>query len=442
MYLCKLSSIILHLSSIWGTFLRYLYTVLFYLALPLVFLRLLWRSRRSPLYRRRWLERLGFSSYRLEQCILVHAVSLGETIAAVPLIKALRTKYPTIPLLVTNMTVTGSARVKAVFGDEVLNTYIPYDLPAALNRFFVRVKPKIVIVMETELWPNLFAVCKKNNIPLVVANARLSARSAKKYRLARFVLRQLFAAITMLAAQTKADADRFIALGMPEKKIKITGSLKFDIEFPKNLLAQKNMLRAQLGEERLIWIAASTHAGEDEKILAAHRLITAKIPQALLILVPRHPERFDFVATLVTTNGFKLARRGENAACDQATSVYLGDTLGEMLTLYAVSDVAFVAGSFAPIGGHNMIEPAALHKPIITGPSLFNFAEISDVLQAAGGLLKVTTSDQLANAVIKLFENTNQCQLMGKNAFKVVEENRGALDQQVEMICRVISNGS
>ncbi len=413
---------------------RYLYNILFYLALPFVFLRLLWRSRRAPLYRKRWLERLGFCPFRLNQSILIHAVSLGETIAAIPLIKALKAKYPHSPILVTNMTPTGSARVQAAFGESIYNAYLPYDLPSALERFFLRVKPRMVVVMETELWPNFFATCRKYRIPLVVTNARLSEKSAKRYRRISSLTRKMFKAITLLAVQGQSDAERFIALGMQEDRIRVTGSLKFDLELPHDLPQKSALLRQQLGQDRLIWIAASTHPGEDEIILAAHRQVSEKIPHALLILVPRHLERFDAMAALAMGQGFKVARRSKGDTCNADTTVYLGDTMGEMMLMFSVCDVAFVAGSFVAAGGHNVIEPAALHKPVITGPSLFNFLEISDYLLKAGGMVKVENADQLASTLIDFFENADKRKQMGENAGSVVEKNRGALQKQVRLI--------
>ncbi len=413
---------------------RLLYTLLFYLILPFIFLRLWWRSRHAPLYRKRWAERLGFCPHRLDQCILVHAVSLGETIAASPLIKALKEKYPNIPLLITNMTPTGSERVKKLFGDTVFNTYLPYDLPGPIARFLARVKPVVVVVMETELWPNLFSACKKRNIPIIVTNARLSERSANAYQYVAPFMRDVLSAITCLAAQAEPDAERFIALGMPRDRVKITGSLKFDLELARDLPSKSAALRDTLGRERLIWIAASTHPGEDEIVLSAHKKIREKISDALLILVPRHLERFDAVAADVVAHGFSIARRSKNENCDQNTAVYLGDTMGEMMLMYSVCDVACVCGSFVSVGGHNVIEPAALQKPVITGPQLFNFSEISNLLITAGGMLTVENQDQLAKMVLQLFENENQRKDMGEKAFQVVEKNRGALRRQLELI--------
>lgn len=406
--------------------------------MPFVFLRLLWRSRKNHEYRQRWGERLGFCPHDLNQCIWVHAVSVGETIAALPLIKALKKDFPAIPIVVTNMTVTGGARVKAAFGDNVLQSYIPYDLPDAVDRFLKKINPVIAVVMETELWPNLFAACKKNNIPIVVTNARLSEKSANGYQLIRKVTQTMFAAISKLAAQSPADANRFIDLGIPKEKVEVVGNIKFDMELPDDLESKSKKLRAELGEDRLIWIAASTHPTEEEIVLAAHKKILDHYPSALLILVPRHPERFDAIATLIQQSGFQRARRSSKDPCRSETQVYLADTMGELLLMYAVCDVAFVAGSFAPVGGHNMLEAAVLAKPIVMGPQLFNFAEASLMLLTAKAMVIVKDANELAYDVMSMFADEKARQKRGENALKVLEANRGSLKKQMDLIKRLI----
>lgn len=412
---------------------RYLYSILFYLYLPFVFLRLLWRSRNAPDYRHRWFERLGFCPFQLSQSIVVHAVSLGETIAAAPLIKALQKQYPHLPIVVTNMTPTGSARVKSIFKDSVLNCYMPYDVPGAVKRFLNQINPLLIVVMETELWPNLIAECAKREIPLIITNARLSEKSAEGYRKFASLTREMLQNIRQIAAQSQADADRFISLGMPVDRIKVTGNIKFDIELADDLVEKSAALRDQLGK-RLIWIAASTHPGEDEIILAAHKSILAKFPEALLILVPRHPERFDAMATFSEQQGFKVARRSKAESCTPETQVYLADTMGEMMLMYSVCDVACVAGSFVAVGGHNMLEPAVLHKPIVMGPQLFNFAEISDMMIKANGLLIVNNANELAETVVKLFADDKYRKTIGENAYSIIDANRGALQRQMVVI--------
>jgi len=418
---------------------RYLYTLLFYLIVPFILLRLLWRSRKSADYRKRWSERFGFAPKKLEKSIWVHAVSLGETIAATPLIKTLRATYPDYPIVVTNMTLTGSARAKLAFGDSVIHSYVPYDLPDAVSRFIDRIQPKIFIAIETELWPNLFSACKQKNIPIVLANARLSEKSARGYQSVAPLTKKMLSEISLLASQGTADAERFIKLGMPKEKIIITGNIKFDLELPKDLEEKSKTLREELGKEKHIWIAGSTHPGEEEIILAAHAEIRKKFPTALLILVPRHPERFDDVEKLCKEKNFSVVRRSRGEKCDDATAIYLSDTMGEMMLMYSVCDVAFVGGSFVSVGGHNMLEPAAVSKPVLTGPHLFNFAEISELLFSAGGMFKVTSANELAEKINTFFENKNMREEIGNRAYHVVKENSGALRKQLEGIKKFIS---
>lgn len=417
---------------------RFLYTALFYIILPFLFIRLLWRSRRLPAYRKGWLERLGYFPYKLESSIWIHAVSVGETIAAIPLIKAIQREYPKIPVVVTNMTPTGAARVKAVFGDTVLQAFVPYDIPAFLNRFIEAVKPMLLVIMETELWPNLFVACLKKNVPIMVANARLSQKSARGYACIASLNGEIFKAIYRLAAQSEDDAKRFTDLGLPREKIVITGNLKFDIEVADDLMMKSEALRAELGLERFIWIAASTHPDEEEVMLNAHRLLLKKHPTALLILVPRHPDRFAEVKSLVEQQGWSMACRSAHKSINTATQVFVGDTMGELMLLYAVADVALVAGSFVPIGGHNMVEPAVLHKPILTGPVVFNFSEISRLLIDEKSMLMVKNPEEIARELSYLFIDENLRHRMGENAYNVVAANRGALQRQVELIKKII----
>jgi len=417
--------------------LRYLYTCLFYLALPFIFLRLLWRSRQIPGYRQGWAQRLGYCP-QLEKSIWVHAVSVGETIAAVPLIKALLKAFPQVPLVVSNMTPTGAARVKELFKESVKQIYIPYDVPSAVNRFLQRIHPQVAVVMETELWPNLFAGCSKYHVPIVIANARLSEKSARGYSYIPRLTRDMFLSIHSMAAQASADAERFIALGLSRDKVTVTGNLKFDLELPADLSDKSEALQHRIGKERPSWIAASTHPGEEEIILAAHRFILEKYPSALLILVPRHPDRFQEVAELVQKREFKMVRRSSGESCSPQVQVYLGDTMGELLLLYSVAQVAFVAGSFARVGGHNMLEPAVLQKAIVTGPVLFNFADISQMLLDAKGMVVVHSAEELAAQVERFFADSTYCKLTGENAYQVVAANRGALQKQLALIQAVL----
>lgn len=418
---------------------RYLYTLLFYLALPLILLRLFIRGRRIPGYRSRLRERFGFVKPSETPCIWIHAVSVGETMAAIPLIKKLKIDYPNVPIIVTNMTPTGADRVKAAFGDTVLQTFIPYDLPGSVARFLDRTQPKLAIILETELWPNLFAALKKRAIPILIANACLSEKSFNGYQLIRSFIRNVLTAVHKVAAQTPLDASRFQALGVLNEKVITVGNLKFDLELPADLPARSELLRKELGPDRLIWIAASTHPKEEEIMLAAHKIICAKNPAVLLILVPRHPDRFAAVADLCAQNHFKTVRRSTHEPCVPETQVYLGDTMGELLLMYSVADVTLVAGSFAPIGGHNLLEPAALGKPILTGPLVFNIPEVCQLLADVQGMQIVQDAEDLAQTVLCLLEGEAERQKMGQSAYQVVQANRGALQKQMHLIQELLN---
>jgi len=421
---------------------RTLYTFLWYLLTPFVALRLLWRSRNAPLYRKRWSERFGFfptPDAKWQNGIWVHAVSVGEFIAAIPLIKLMMQDYPDLPITITTMTPTGSERVKATFGDKIFHIYLPYDMPAGVNRFLNAIKPKVAVVMETELWPNLFYYCKKKNIPIIIANARLSAKSAQGYARFSSITKDVLQNITMVASQANDDAQRFIALGLPPEKITITGSIKFDITAAPDLKEKASVLRQQWGTDRLIWIAASTHEGEDEPVLTAYTELKRSFPQLLLVLVPRHPERFNSVAERCKATGFSVARRSDVNATLDKIDIYVGDTMGEMMLLYATADVAFVAGSLRDIGGHNILEPAALQVPIVVGPHMFNFAQITTLLKNAGGLIQITEASQLADALMPLLKDATYRQTIAAQATTVVEQNKGALNKLWQLIKTEIS---
>ncbi len=419
---------------------RYLYSVLFYLLLPLLFIRLWWRSRRMPAYRERIWERIGYYPFKLDKCIWVHAVSMGETLAAVPLIKALQERYPHLPIVVTTMTPTGAEQVKKSFADSVKHVYVPYDFPGAVNRFLRAMNPVIGIIMETEMWPNLLSAMQQKNIPVCLLNARLSEKSARGYARISSLTRKMLSCICTIAAHGHKDAARFIELGADEKYVVVTGNLKFDLQLTEDLIANSNVLRQQLGGNRFIWIAASTHEGEEEIVLAAHKKVLKQNKDALLILVPRHPDRFNTVTNLIQQNDLILARRSHQDVCLPETNVYLGDTMGELLVMYGACDVAFVGGSLIPRGGHNMLEPGALAKPILTGPHVFNFAEISDMFIASNALIKVQDADDLAQQLQKLMQDETLRQTYGTRALNVVAANRGALTKQLQLVEKFLVN--
>lgn len=421
---------------------RRFYTFLFYLALPLIFFRLLWRARKNPGYLKNIKERFGLLNFSIPKGgIWLHAVSVGESLAAVPLIKALQKNYPQLPIIITNTTPTGRDRIRELFKDhkdQIINCYLPYDLPSTLQRFFARVKPRLGIIMETELWPNLFYVCGQQKIPLLIANARLSEKSARGYQRIRSLTKDMMQNITMLAVQTATEAERFVKLGLDRKRITVTGSIKFDLEIPETLANQAQALRSLWGLQRLIWIAASTHESEEEQILTIYPKLRAIFPELLLVLVPRHPDRFARVINLAKRHGHQIVLRSENKQCAQETSIFIGDSMGELLLFYAASDLAFVGGSLIEKGGHNPLEPAALGLPVVMGPHVYNFAAIVDQLQKQQAMMLVQNISQLEMQTILLLKEKVLRQQMGKNGRDFVLKNRGALNKHLAIIENIL----
>lgn len=397
--------------------------------MPYIFCRLLWRSRKAKDYGQRWRERFCYQTIPSEwrHGLWVHAVSVGEVLAAVPLVKAIHQQYPDLPVLITTMTPTGSARVKANFAESVYHCYVPYDLPTVVSRFLRKAKPRALMLLETELWPNILLHCKKQHIPVILANARLSEKSYQGYTKFAKVTQQILSAITILAAHAKADADRFIKLGMPATRVTVTGSIKFELKVPASILEKAEVLRNLLGANRPIWIGASTHEGEDEQLLAAHKQVLKTIPDALLIISPRHPERFSDVYQLAVKSGLNTIRRSASEPCTPDIQVFICDTMGELVLFYAAIDVAFVGGSLVDHGGHNLLEPASLGIASITGYSNFNFTDISNMMLNANATIKVNNSDELAKSVINLLQNSNERFDMGERGRRVIDENKGAL---------------
>lgn len=421
---------------------RTLYTALFYLGLPLVAIRLWLRSRKAPAYAKRIGERFSLGLPVMQPGgIWVHAVSVGESIAAAPMIRGLLARHPQLPITVTCMTPTGSERIRALFADEprIQHCYLPYDLPCAAARFLERVQPRLAVIMETELWPNHIDQCARRGIPVALANARLSARSAKGYGRFAGLTAPMLAQISLFAVQTRAEAERFRQLGARAETVEVTGSIKFDLNIDPQLPERAAELRRQWqAMERPVWIAASTHEGEDAVVLEAHRQLLASYPNALLILVPRHPERFDSVFELCRQQEQATVRRSSGERVTPATSVLLGDTMGELLFLYALADSAFVGGSLVANGGHNLLEPAALAKPVISGPHLFNFLEIAAMLREAGALQEVDDAQGLAVAVQSLFELPQDARKMGEAGLAVMRANQGALQRLLDGLDRLL----
>ncbi|WP_296266094.1 lipid IV(A) 3-deoxy-D-manno-octulosonic acid transferase [Pseudomonas sp. UBA6562] len=416
---------------------RTLYTLLFHLGLPLLALRLYLRARKAPAYAERVGERFARNLPAMASGgIWVHAVSVGESIAAAPMVRALLEAYPALPVTLTCMTPTGSERIRAMFADEprVQHCYLPYDLPWAVRGFLDRVRPRLGIVMETELWPNLIHQCAKRGIPVALANARLSERSARGYARFAKLTRPMLGEMSLIAVQTETEAQRFRDLGARPECVRVTGSIKFDLKIDEQLLPRAQALRAQWGaSQRPVWIAASTHEGEDASILEAHRRVLQAHGDALLILVPRHPERFDAVAAQCR-EGFTSVRRSSGEPVLAQTQVLVGDSMGELLFLYALADIAFVGGSLVERGGHNPLEPAALRLPVLMGPHVFNFLEIGAMLREAGALQQVEDAQELAQAVLRLIESPQEARHMGEAGRAVMQANQGALRRLLEGI--------
>jgi 3-deoxy-D-manno-octulosonic-acid transferase len=459
---------------------RFIYSLLLYLLVPWVLTRLVWRGLRNRDYWRRWGERFGFvprfatadggrfgllpsrgitpsmeggSSERATisewgflhwinagavfPLIWLHAVSVGEVRASAPLVKALTRDHPGHRILITTMTPTGSATVRELFGDSVAHCYVPYDLPTAVRPFLNRTRPRLALIMETELWPNLFHQCHRRGIPLILANVRLSEKSARGYRRVAGFTRATLANVSRVGAQTGGDAERLRALGATQ--VEVTGSIKFEMDVPADLAARSAALRAGFGE-RPVWVAASTRVGEEEQVLDAFARLRERIPRLLLVLVPRHPERFDTVAKLCRQRGFRIERRSERqdgAAPD--TAILLGDTMGELLLFHAAADVSYIGGSLVPLGGQNLLEAAAVGTPVVFGPHMFNFSDISRMALERGAGRQVQDTAELTNAVAGYLENSAARRAAGEAGQRMVAENRGALARTLTLVRQVFT---
>lgn len=416
--------------------LRLVYNTLIYLAAPIAFAVQVWKGLRNSAYRERLGERFGYTAMRSDRSVWVHAVSVGEVQAAAALIRALAKRYADRELIVTTGTPTGAERVRALFGSAVRHVYLPYDTPGAVRRFLDRIRPQVAIVMETEVWPNLFRECGHRRIPLVIASARLSETSVRRYRWLAGLFRDALAHDIEIAAQTQRDAERFISVGSNPARTHVVGNVKFDLEIDATTRERGRALRAALFPNRDVWVAGSTHAGEEELVLEAHARLRRQQPNALLLLAPRHPQRFDQVKALLASRSVEFVTRSSNAALAPTTSVLLIDTLGELLMFYCAADVAFVGGSLVPIGGHNLLEPAALALPILTGPHNFNAPEVARALFDCGGAVEVRSSDELATAVESFFADVAERTRIGNAAYECVAKNRGALDRLLDVIAR------
>ena len=414
---------------------RFLYTLAMFLVTPLLLLRLLARGRRSQPHRRRWPERFGFfDAPGLAGSLWVHAVSVGEVNAAEPLITALQRRYPNAPLVITTVTPTGAARVRQLFGDSAFHVYLPYDLPFAVRRFMNRIRPRLALIVETEIWPNLYFACHRRGIPLMIVNARLSTRSMRGYKPLRVLASSALACVDLIAAQSRTDAARYRLLGADSQKVWVSGNMKFDMPIPVGAVAEGAAMRSHWGVRRPVWMAASTHEGEELPLLEAHLKVLRRLPDALLLLAPRHPERFRLVEHTVRSLGFKVATRSVEGVPSAIHQVFVIDAMGQLMPFFAASDVAFVGGSLVPIGGHNLLEPAALSVPVLVGPHTFNFEEITRSLLEQGGAELVPDVERLGPAVLRLLLDDARRARMGEAAQQVFERERGAVQRVMQLI--------
>ena len=414
---------------------RMIYTWLIRLAVPFAFAVVLWRGVRDRSYWQGLAERFGFVRPLPSPSIWLHAVSLGEMSAAAPLVRALHARYPQLPLVLTAATPAGRARARGLFGAIADIRFLPYDTPGSVRRFLERSRPRIAIIMETELWPNLFRECERRAIPVVLASARLSEKSVARYRRFGRLFAGVFTKNVTVAAQSIPDAERFISIGAAAGQTRAIGNVKFDLGMDAGIIEAGEILRAAYGASRPVWVAGSTHAGEEEQLLDAHALLRTHRPDALLLLAPRHKDRFAAVADLLTRRGIRFARRsGMARGLPIDTEVLLVDTMGELTALYASADVAFVGGSLTAVGGHNLLEPAALGLPVLTGPSHENSKEIALLLLRRGAALQVANALDLAALLQGLLDDHAERRRIGVIGKDIVESNRGSVERLLALI--------
>lgn len=407
---------------------RSLYSCLFYLAIPFILLRLLWRSIKAPAYRCRWLERFALYEEQFPQGVIwFHAVSVGEAEALFPLVRQIKTKHPDAKLLITTTTPTGSARVKAVMQEDVAHVYLPYDVPDAVNRFMQCFRPKLAVIVETEIWPNLFLYCGKNHIPLYIINARLSEKSSHRYQKIPSVIHPVLAGINLIATQTQDDAKRFIGIGAESEKVKTLGNIKFDVDIPQSIIDQGLQIKSDLFAGRFVWLISSTHKDEESIFMGIYKEIKPKIPELLLVIVPRHPERFPDVKKLCEQMKLGTVMRTSGDGIHKETDVYLVDTMGELKMLYATADVAFVGGSMVPKGGHNILEAAAVGVPVMFGPNMFNFKEIARGVLSRDAAIQCQNKDDIVNSILTLYERPAFREALAKKGTEFIRQNQGAI---------------
>lgn len=421
-----------------------LYTLLLWLALPIVMIRLGLRAARSPGYRGRISERFGGGTADESSCdVWIHAVSVGEVNAATPLVQRLLDEKHNLDVLITTMTPTGAQQVVDTFGNQVRHRFAPYDYPFAIRRFLDRFSPKLLVLMETEIWPNMIRLCHQQAIPVVMANVRLSARSAKGYRSVLPLVREGLNQISLFATQSEADRQNLLTLGVAESKTHRTGSMKFEIKMPASVNEVAHAVRRDWSPNRPVVVAGSTHEGEEDLLLRTFQSLLNDFPDLLLVIAPRHPERFESVAKLVARQGFKASRRTmQSGGLDSAVQIQIADTMGELPVLYAAADIAVVGGSLIPIrgiGGHNILEPCAVGVPVIFGSNMGNFLEISDIALRAGAGFQVGDQGDLIECLKRLLNDAPLRGAVGEAGRKMVEQNTGATQKTCELILPLLA---
>ena len=415
---------------------RYFYTTIIYFLLPFILLRLLLVSFKYSSYRKKWYERFGFISWKKssKRVVWIHAVSVGEVNAARPIVDFLLKEYNHLQIIFTTVTPTGAITVEHKFGKNASHFYLPYDIPYCVKRFIKTINPCMLITMETEIWPNLYQTCHGFGVPILLVNARLSQKSMRGYKLFPDLIASTIKLVDKIAAQTKLDADRFTLLGAENKDVLVVGNLKFDIDIPQSIKEEAEPLRHDFSVNRSIWMAASTNEGEEEIILDAHKKVLSVYSNAILILAPRHPERADKVFTMCKKMGFFTTRRTDHESFTEKHDVFLLDTLGELQLYYAASEIAFIGGSLVDTGGQNMLEPAALNLPLITGPYTYNFLEVRKLLIENKALIQVSNYLELSEKVIELIGDANLRHNLGERAKDVVLANRGSSERTIDII--------
>jgi 3-deoxy-D-manno-octulosonic-acid transferase len=409
---------------------RILYSTLFYILIPFILVRLLWRSLKAPDYRKRWPERFGLYKQSVRPNVIwFHAVSVGEAEALLPLVRRFLDEMPTAGLLVTTTTPTGSARVRSVLGNSVQHVYLPYDIPFAVERFLGAFKPKLAVIVETELWPNLFYYCGFRAIPLFIINARLSEKSATGYQKIPTLIRPTLANVKKILAQSQEDSERFLAIGVNKGQISTCGNVKFDITVDKESINAGSILKHSLFKDRFLLLAASTHRGEEDILCRLYQTLKNNIPNLLIIIVPRHPERFSEVEDLCRAQKLTVVRRTSQLSVDLTTDIYLADTMGELKMLYAATDVAFVGGSLVPVGGHNIIEALALGIPVMFGPFMANFKQVAAMSVASDASIPCENPNEVLNTILKIHADEDLRKKLSVNGKAFVDKNRGATDR-------------